>query len=235
MTLSVPLDAPTPAPTPGTSGTYLFNPILAEVFDEAFERCLIDPAKITLRHIISARRSLQYLFIEWANQGIKQWAVERQQLLLAPGMDVYTLPVGTLDILHAVLRRSNYDVEMRAIGRFDYASIPNKTQRGRPDRYFVDRRLDPQQVYIWQTTSETTDLMIYYRFRQLQDVVSSSQSADAPWRYQEALAAGLAYKLSEKFAPAEFGKLKAEHDEKLANASLEDRERGVLTIQPEGY
>ena len=49
-----------------TSGTYLFNPDLAELVDEAMERARIDPAHITARHILSARRSMRFILSGWA-------------------------------------------------------------------------------------------------------------------------------------------------------------------------
>lgn len=216
-----------------SSGTYLFDPVIAEIVDEAFERCGVDPAKITGRHIISARRSLNLLFVEWAARGLRRYTIEQQSLLLSPGLTVYDLPIGTIDILEAVLRRSGFDVPMRPIGLNEYNKIPKKDQRGRPDRYYVDRKVNPARLYIWQVSDQASDYFIYWRFRQAQDAAQSSQTPGVTWIMQEAIAAGLAYKLAQKWAPDKYGDLKQEHESQLTHATLEDRERGVLSINPE--
>jgi len=56
------------------SGTVAFRPDVEEIIAEAFERCGIDPQTQTGYKAVSARRSLNLLFSEWANRGINYWA-----------------------------------------------------------------------------------------------------------------------------------------------------------------
>ena len=53
-----------------TSGTVTFRPNVEEIINEAYERCGLDIQTRTGDQAISARRSLNLLFSEWANRGI---------------------------------------------------------------------------------------------------------------------------------------------------------------------
>jgi hypothetical protein len=72
-----------------TSGTFIFNPDLAELVDEALERCRIDPAKITSRHILSARRSMRFMFADWATQDYHNFRIVQEQFTLVQGQATY--------------------------------------------------------------------------------------------------------------------------------------------------
>ena len=57
-----------------TSGSSDFNLDMAEVAEEAFERCGLELR--TGYDAKTARRSLNLLFAEWANRGLNLWTVE---------------------------------------------------------------------------------------------------------------------------------------------------------------
>ena len=63
-----------------TSGTVAFRPDVEEIISEAYERCGIDPQTRTGDQAVSARRSLNLLFSEWANRGINYWTVSKNTL-----------------------------------------------------------------------------------------------------------------------------------------------------------
>lgn len=121
------------------SGTYAFNPQLADHIDEAFERCGIDPAELKARHIRSAVRSANLVFSDWQNFGYKQYTLAFVSQALTAGTNTFQLPVGGIDIFHATLKRSSKETEVYPISRSDYNGLYDKTVQGRPDRYFVDR------------------------------------------------------------------------------------------------
>lgn len=217
--------------TPSSSGLFLFDPQLAEILDEAYERIGLDPQQITLRHIISARRSMNLMLKDWFNQGVRQWAIDLQTFDMTLGATQFTPPDGTIDIFDMVLRRDGTDVEMYPIGRHDYQLIVTKDQQGRPDRYFVDRQITPV-VNFWQAGENTTDQIRYYRFVQLQDAGRANNVLNIPDRFAEAFVAGLAAKLALKWAPDKLGILEPMAGRALDRASLEDRERAPLTLNP---
>jgi hypothetical protein len=90
-----------------TSGTVNFRPDVQDIITEAFERCGLDPQVQTGDRAVSARRSLNLLFSEWANRGINYWTVTKNTLTLVNGQTTYTLPEGTIDIMDAVIRDSS--------------------------------------------------------------------------------------------------------------------------------
>lgn len=214
-----------------TSGTMARVFEIAECIDEAFERCLIDPSTTNLRHLVSARRSIDLMFTDWANQDINQWRIERAEETLAVAKSQFSLPAGGIDITNAVLRRDNNDIPMYAISRQEYLDLVHKGFQGRPDRYFVDRERDTPTVFIWVTGENATDIMIYDYIRRFEDAGAPSNTPDIPWRWAEAFCAGLAAKLAVKFAPERKADLRDDAAAALELARQEDRERAPLTMK----
>jgi len=230
------------------SGTYLYNPFVAELLDEAFEVAGVDPSAAGGSHIKSAIRSLRLLVnSEWLTYGIRNWNVSQQTHTTSVGEKTFTLPAGGLDIVEAVLRRGspNSDVEMYAITRDEYLTIVNKDTQGRPDRYWVERLGDTKVVHYWQAGSNTTDVIVYNLFQNNQDVTSSLQNTlGLPVYAYAALAAGLAAKLALKYSPERFPNLQTiyagpQWAENPANPGgllgllrMEDRERGDISTFP---
>lgn len=200
-----------------TTGTFTFNPELADQIEEAFERCGIDPAELKARHIRSAIRSANLMFADWQNWGYKQHTlVFLSQALTSVGQTSFTLPVGGIDIFHATLKRDGRESEMYPISRSDYNSLHDKALTGRPDRYFVDRGTfigdsPASTVNLWQAAERTTDTIELWYMRSHEDVGDPINTLDINSLYQAAFAAGLSYFLSWKYAPERTSKLKGEY------------------------
>ena len=212
-----------------TSGTYAGADFeYADVVAEAFERIGIDPATITARHTRSARRSIEYLFVEWANEGVHLWAVDQQTLAaptLVAGTATYNTPDGTIAVLEMIVRRDGVDTPVWPMARDEYMVIPDKTSQGLPNRFYLDRARDTPTFTLWNVPENATDTILYYRMRRIQDVGGSSYTADVPYRWQEAMVAGLASKLAEKYAPEREQAMVAKYAMKYKSAYTEDRER----------
>lgn len=237
------------------SGTFLFNPQLADHIDEAFERCGIDPAELKARHVRSAVRSANLVFVDWQNFGYKQYTMEFTSQAVVTGVNTFQLPVGGFDIFHATLKRSGRESEMYPISRSDYNALHDKTLTGRPDRYFVDRgdfTADTQRstVYLWQSPENSTDTIELWYLRRQQDAGAPSNTLDLSPNYQEAFSCGMAHALARKFAPDRVRGLKADYlgenyDEyknsapggALGRALAEDRDTGdtVLRVRFDRY
>ncbi len=218
-----------------TSGTVAFQPNVEEIITEAFERCGLDPQIQTGDRAVSARRSLNLLFSEWANRGINYWAVEQQTLTLVNGTASYTLPVGTIDIIDAVVRDSaGTDTSDQIINRVsiaDYNQLPNKSSPGKPSQYMLDKQYTPV-AYFWQVPDRDTYSMVYWAIRQLEDVTASNQDADIPYRWNECICAGLASKISLKYANEKFQILNEMYERAFAFAAASDNDGVSLRIQP---
>ena len=218
-----------------TSGTVAFRPNVEEIITEAFERCGIDTQTQTGDKAVSARRSLNLLFAEWANRGINYWAVDQQTLTLVKGTAAYELPVGTIDLISAVIRDSSgTDTSDQIINRVsisDYNQLPNKDSSGKPSQYMLDKQYTPK-AYFWSVPDKTTYSMVYWAIRQLEDVTASNQDADIPYRWNECICAGLASKLSLKFANEKFTLLNEMYERAFNFAASTDNDGVSLRIQP---
>jgi len=199
-----------------TTGTYSFDPQLAEILDEAFERAGVDPAAPGTHMIQSARRSLRFMLnSEWASFGQKQWLIAEGTETMTVGKVDFYLPPGAVDILDAVLRRNDKDTEMYGISRDEYLTLVDKSSRGRPDRWFLDKSTGRKHAFIWQAGSNTTDVMVYNYFRQMQDATGTNTSLKAtlemPVYAAQACVTGLAFRLAEKFNRDRMADLRTEY------------------------
>jgi hypothetical protein len=225
------------------TGTYITDPILAEYTDEAVERAGLDLQEITGQHLISIRRSVGFVLARWANKGGRQWTFEQVDHLVSVGEIEFDLPVGTIQVQTAVLRRGTgqgaivvTDTEMYPISRSDYLIIHDKNLVGRPDRYFVDRRRDtpsganPVRVLYWLAAENNTDRIIMNVWKQIQDPGRAQNTIDIPFRYQEAFVAALAAKVAQKWKPERFVALVTESEVLFKEADDEDADTAPMVI-----
>jgi hypothetical protein len=223
-----------------TSGTATFNLDLAEIVDECFERCGSEARSgYDLR---TARRSLNLLLTDWANQGINLWTVEQGQQVLTAGTNTYTLPADTVDLIEHVIRTgagnvsTQTDLTITRISVSTYSSIPNKLQSARPIQIWINRQAEAPQFTVWPTPDNSqTYTLVYWRLRRIQDAgAGGTYTQDIPFRFLNALVAGLAYYLSMKIPGAmeRMQVLKAQYDEAWDLASTEDRDRSAVRFVP---
>ena len=217
-----------------TSGTVAYRPNIEELIAEAFERCGIDPQTRTGGHAESARRSLNMLFSEWANRGWNYWTLAYTTVTLVADQAAYTLDAGLVDIVSMVYRKvsgsTSIDQVMNRIAIADYNQLPNKTDSGVSSQYMFDRQYTPT-ISVWQVPDNTTDSIRYYGIFQPEDVTASNQDADIPYRWTDALCAGLAAKLAVKFAPDRAQALQSLYDLSFQFASDEEGSAN-LRIRP---
>ena len=130
-----------------TSGAAAFNLDLTEIVEEAYER--VGSEMRTGYDLRTARRSLNLMFADWANRGVNMWTFEQGTIPLVQGLNTYTLPNDTVDLLDHVIRtqanqQSNQaDLTITRISVSTYATIPNKLTQARPIQLWV-QRLDGQ-------------------------------------------------------------------------------------------
>lgn len=223
-----------------TSGTTAFNLDLAEIVEEAFERCGSEMRSgYDLR---TARRSMNLMLADWANRGVNMWTIEQGAILLTAGTATYTLPADTVDLLEHVTRTgsgsSQQDINLTRISVSTYSTIPNKTSTGRPLQVYV-QRLSTPQFTVWPVPDASTPYtVVYWRLRRLQDAgAGGAYDQDVPFRFLPALIAGLAYYLSMKLPGAidRMQMLKAQYDEAFTMAAEEDREKAAVRFVPRTF
>ena len=216
-----------------TSGTTTFAPDFLELAEEAFERCGKElRSGYDLR---TARRSLNFLTIEFVNRGVNFWTLEQGTVPLVAGTATYTLPADTVDIVEHVLRTNSgstslqSDLVMSRISMVTYATIPNKLTTGRPIQLMVDRLRDAPTVTVWPVPDDAqTYTLVYWRMRRLQDAGSGVQTQDVPFRFYPVIVAGLAHYLAMKMPdvpPDKRAELKMDYEAQFSLAEGQDRER----------
>jgi hypothetical protein len=138
---------------------------------------------------------------------------------------------SSVDILSAVVRRSDQDISIQRIGRDQFLRIPDKTTTGRPIQFYVDRQITPL-FKIWPSPENSTDQIIYDRIVRIDDVDTSVNTVQVPFRFYPCLTAGLAYYMSLKKAPDRVQLLKGIYEEEFERAATEDQDRVPLILVP---
>ena len=233
-----------------TTGTYSFNPAIADLVLDAFDRLQIRPAAITQDHMASALRSTNLLQVRWSNRGINLWAVDEQTILVNTGQYIYPITTttanitdnGTVAVLETWYRQNaglpdQYDTFLQPISRTDWAQLAIKNQPvAIPTSYWFDRLSPTPIIYLWGTPTFTSGPveLHFFRMRQLQDSsIQNNVTPDIPYRFEEAWVADLAVMLAIKWKPEIAKDLVAYAKEVWAEAIGEDRERVVLNLAPQ--
>ena len=211
------------------SGSKNFELDVTEYIEEAFERCGREVR--TGYDIKTAKRSMNLLFADWANRGLNAWTIEQTTQALTQGTSNYSLGADTIDILSAVIRRSDVDYSIERLSRDDYLAVPNKTTQGRPSQFFLDR-LITAVLKLWPVPENSTDVVVFDRLVRIDDADTAQNTVEVPFRFYPCLAAGLAYYIAIKKAPDRVQLLKAVYAEEMDRAMSMDRDRASFNIVP---
>src|SRR5210317_422561 len=234
-----------------TSGTTTFESsfYIDDIITEAYER--IGMFDYSGNNIKTARRSLNIMFQEWANRGLHYWEIKNNSITLVDGQSEYTMyrstsdgtsdataVYGVDDILEASYRNSSsVDFPLTKINRSAYQALSNKTDEGTPTQYFVQRFIDKVTITLYLTpgSTEAGNTINYYYVKRIQDVGDYTNAADVPYRFAPCMSSGLAYYLSQKFAPQRTQELKLLYEDELQRALQEDGSSSSSYISPKVY
>jgi hypothetical protein len=220
-----------------TSGTTTFTLDAVEIIEEAFERA--GKESRTGYDFRTALRSLNLLLSEWANRGVNLWTIDQGTRALTQGTATYTLPSDTVDLMENLIRtgsgQTQIDLTITRISVSTYATIPNKTTQGRPIQIYIDRKVDAPTFTVWPVPDGSGPYtLVYWRLTRIQDAGGGVNTQYVPFRFLNALIAGLAFMLASKIpegAPR-MEMLKAQYDEAWQLASDEDREKAPVRFVP---
>lgn len=218
-----------------TSGTTTFNLDFDDLIEEAYERCGLESR--TGYDLRTARRSLNIMFMEWANRGLNLWTIEQRSLALVAGTAQYNLPADTVNILSAVVRtgsgETQQDITLDRISQNEYLHVPDKLSQSRPSQFYLQRTATPV-LFIYPAPDATSAYTFqYYTVRRIQDVGALTNTSDVVFRFLPALVAGLSYHLAVKKAPDRVVVLKQLYEEEFARAAMEDRDTASVYLTPE--
>jgi hypothetical protein len=222
-----------------TSGTTTFNLDIDDVIEEAYERCGIRNTKGY--DLKSSRRSLNLLFSEWGNRGVHLWKVALKNQLMTAGTITYNTPQDCSDVLEAyvstteTVTSNTNDISLNKIDRSAYAGLPNKGQTGQPSQYYVNRQINPTISLYLAPDCTTYTYLKYYYIQRIQDAGSYTNQADLPYRFLPCMVSGLAFYISQKYAPERIQDLKLLYEDELQRALEEDSSRTSVFISPYTY
>ena len=221
-----------------SSGTYNFQPSLGELVLNAFARCGVRRTAIMQEHMTDARFETNLMLASWANQGVNLWEVVLISVPLIQGQTTYTVPAKVVMILDAVIQQntgtsSQFDRVIMPISRTEYSQTPNKLQQAPPTVFWFDRLINPT-VTLWPVPDQTNNYTLnYYAVTQIQDAeLTDAQTVDIPYRWLDALAAGLAARLAAIYAPDRMQMLEAKAQQAYIIAATQDTENVGLYITP---
>lgn len=214
---------------------------IADTVDEAFRRCRVDVSKITGEETLSARISLNLMFLDWATDGTQQFIIDPQIYSIPASADgtltSFTTPIGTIDIISMVYRnQQGQDIQIMPLSRQDYLYITNKDVTGQPISFFTDKTTLPPTVFLWAVQNIPGTSIVYNRIRQIQDVGAPTNTADITVMYTEAMTACLADKLWVKYGddakyPGHGQRLTADAQAAYVRAKDGDRERAPFVMK----
>jgi len=77
------------------------------LIDHAARRCGKLAEELTSEQLVTAREALGFVMTNLINIGIQYWAIQKEVIGLTPDKYIYTLPVGSNDVLNALYRTMN--------------------------------------------------------------------------------------------------------------------------------
>ena len=109
--------------------------------------------------------------------------------------------------------------------------------KGTPSQFWVQRFIDKTTITIYPTaaSSQASNYINVYYLARVQDVGAYTNATDAPYRFVPCMTAGLAFYLSQKFAPQRSQELKLYYEDELQRALQEDGSSASAYITPKTY
>lgn len=193
----------------------------------------------------SARRSINLLFLDWANRGFNMWTVEERTQALTYAVGAYTLGEDIVDVIEQVVQLPEFTsgpnvsrLNMTRVSVSTHATRTNPNILGRPTEVWYNRQQPAPIANIWPLPDATGSYVLYYYvLRRIEDAGAYTNTADLPFRFLPAFIAGLAYMLAQKSRQDDkqlIADLKADYAEVWERAAQEDREKASLMIVPRG-
>jgi len=224
-----------------SSGTYNFSPSNGELVLAAYERILIRAPSLRQEHMQSARRELNFLFGEWSNKSPNLWSVLRTQTVLTSSVSTYPITPQTIMVLDASIVL-NYGTQYESrryitpISRTEYLSYANQQTPGPPTVYWFDRLIAPTITFYPVPDSGGPYTFDWFGCTQIQDAnLTGGEIPNVPYRWFDAIAAGMAYRLSRIYPPqgtdpVAFQKLRKEDYVDAWNAAATQDTENVPTM-----
>lgn len=188
--------------------------------------------------MLSARRELNFMFAEWGNKSPNLWEVIRTQITLVQGTATYSISAKTIMILDGsiVLNLGQSNESRRyitPISRTEYISYPNQQIQAPPNVYWFDRLISPT-VTFWPVPDGNGPYTFdFFSCTQMQDAnLPAGETPDVPYRWFDAIVAGMSHRFSRIYAPQLEAQRKADAMEAWQIAATQDTENAPMIFAP---
>lgn len=216
------------------SGTFSHSPSFDEIFLLAIDAAGGDPSNANeLRH---AKQKMDLLLLDWNNRSLLLHKMEDVVVTCSASQGSYVLDVTYEDVYKANIIYNSRDLPLGRDSMEDFFEITNKTQVGRPTRFWVDRALEGPIMHLWPLPSQGFELRLKVQV-QPQNVGQASFQLDIPPRLIPAAVAGLAWMIAkdrtgDEVFMAKVEKMKSYYEEVLSNSFSGDRDRASTYLRP---
>lgn len=221
-----------------SSGTRTFNPPNSSLVLAAYERIGIRSPSFRQEHMFSAKNELNFLLSEMSNLQPNLWEITLTSTSLTSGTATYTLDSKIVMVLDAYISTSfgttsQTDIYLNPLSRTEYAVIAQKQTAGQPTQYWFDRQIVPT-LTLWPVpNSSTTWELSYYSCNTIQDAnLAGGETLDVPYRWLDAVVAGLSHRLSRIYAPQLEAIREKDAEKAWSRAAAQDTENVGFKISP---
>jgi hypothetical protein len=221
-----------------TTGTYDFNPAVANLTLLAFSRIQIRRTEITAQHLADADLEGNLTQVQMGNRQPLLWRQEIVEIPMLESDDEYDLPTRMIAVRDAYLSTTvssvTTDRVLWPLSASEYDALPNKTLEAPPQTYLVTKLMSPT-VKVWPVPNVTGQYTMKLRIlSQIQDPsLRNGVTLDMPYRAIDVFVAGLAHRLARIWKPELEMQRKADFEDAWAAFTTSDVEDGVpLYIAP---
>lgn len=221
----------------GQTGTYSFAPSAADLVIYAWSLINVRPPDLGTQHWLDAAMAANLAMVDLSNRMPLRFALETQSFPLVAGTATYNLAQRTIAVpivtISTTSGSTTIERTLGPISAYEYQAMPVKGQTGAPTSYFFSLLSTPTLTF-WPTPDSvqtyTANVQV---FRQLQDVdLTNLLGVDAPFRFLDALATGIAARLAESYQPAKAPALYGLYEQRIALAIGRDQDTTNITIAP---
>lgn len=144
---------------------------------------------------------------------------------------------GTLSASQVYFGNTPNEIPIARLNRDDWTALPNKSFQGRPLQFWFDRQINQPYMRLWPCPNPqaTTQQIVLWRQRYIQDVGTMTETLDIPQRWFDAVVAMLAAKLAEETPEVDAGLmpiLDAKAAKALEEAEYEERDNSPIYWTP---
>lgn len=221
-----------------TSGSFSFDQQCDDIISDALVNVgALGPGKTATGNMRAhAFRALNRLVKEIDSDGDFLWRTARTNVSILAGTATYTLPTGVLaleDPADFLASGATARIQVFAQSNADFRKIADRTSRGTPLNYLVEKTLaGGLTITLWPVPDTAGTLEVMAAFK-AQDYVIGSDTSDFPSGWVGCLVDGLSWKLAPAYGQDGSG-FRDDHMTSRRALLDADNERAPLTLVPFG-